>query len=200
MAETTKEKQQDEVPVIWVEKDKHHTAIIFPQSYLQRYAPDFIPAVLSPIANKDFVRLGWGDRDYYGSSKKNVYKLLKALFFPTRAVMEVTGFDRVEDAGDTIVSISSDKIDHRLLLNNIQSYFYRNKQQQIQLLRKEADGCWYYRAKGMYFIFRNCNNWTARMLKQAGISSIHHWYTFLSPLVMWQINRTINRTVNKKNG
>ncbi|MGH1470890.1 MAG: DUF2459 domain-containing protein [Cellvibrionaceae bacterium] len=171
---------------IWVEKDSYHTAIIVSRSQIEAYCPQFFPNVLTSFSDKSYIRFGWGDRDYYGASKKNFYKLFKALILPTRAVMEVSGFSSVEEAGDWIVSINGNEIDHSKLLSSIQKYFYTNKKFDVELLRKESDGCWYYRAKGIYFIFSNCNNWTAKILKRSGLS-VHYWYAFLSPLVMRQL-------------
>ncbi|MGI1680046.1 MAG: DUF2459 domain-containing protein [Cellvibrionaceae bacterium] len=171
---------------IWVEKDSYHTAIIVSQAQIKTYCPQFLPNVLVPFSDKTYIRFGWGDREYYGADKKNFYKLFKALIFPTRAVMEVSGFSAVEDAGEWIIALNKKEINHVSLLNSIQKYFYVNKNYEVELLRKESNGCWYYRSKGIYFLFSNCNNWTAKMLKRSGLA-IRYWYAFLSPFVMGQL-------------
>ncbi len=180
---------------LWVEKDSYHTAIIVSHSQIEMHYPGFLSDVLGALSEKSFVRFGWGDREYYGASHKNVFKMLKALLLPTRAVMEVSGFAVIEEAGDWVVALDNSNISHTRLLQEIESYFYLDERRKAELVRKESNGCFYYRAKGIYFLFSNCNNWTAKMLKKAGLK-IHFWYAFLSPLVMKQL--TFNDVEKKK--
>ena len=47
--------------------------------------------VLSRFDNYRFVDIGWGDEDFYQNPDTDYYNAAKAILFPTRSVIKVTG-------------------------------------------------------------------------------------------------------------
>jgi len=169
---------------IWVERDSYHTAIIVSTDVV-RSRCGLLDKHLTDAA---FSRFGWGDRDYYGSSQKTLWKLFKALFLPTRAVMEVTQFKTVAEAGNWIVALTVNESELMTMLDRIADDFCYSESNEICLLRTEKTDTetqprYYYCAKGVYFIFYNCNNWTAKRLITSGVD-LHYFVSLYSRQLM----------------
>ncbi len=150
---------------LWIGREKYHTTIVLPRDFVEQWAP----ALSGIIGDGPFVRFGWGDRDYYGSSSKSFYKAFKALVLPSRSVVEVASFDLAEEAADIVKAIEAGQRELELVLAHIIKSFKFDKAQAPQLVRVEPDGSSYYRGRGIYHMWHNCNNWTAKGMRKAGI-------------------------------
>ena len=80
---------------IWVERESYHTALLLPTAVVVAHTP----ALQSVIGNQPYVRFGWGNQDYYGSSQKSMGKAMKALFIASPSVVEIAGFAEPMQAG-----------------------------------------------------------------------------------------------------
>ena len=167
---------------LWVEHDRYHTAIVFRSDDVRAIAP-----TLSSVLNdKTYVRFGWGDKSYYGASKKNTFKAAKALFLPTQSVIEVSNFATLEEIGEHVLPIDAEDIDKEKILSFINRTFKFDKNSQVTIVRVEDNGFHYYSARGIYTVFKNCNNWTAKSLNRGGVD-IHYLFAFFSRSVMKQL-------------
>ena len=146
---------------LWIEKDKHHTAVIITRADLEQTAP-----VLAAMGGKGkYLRFGWGDRVYYGASDRHPGDLLRALFVPSDSVLEVTALaGPAQDTSLRRLSVTDARLRqvvHRII-NTLDTGGAR-------LDRREPGGRYYYRAAPRYHLLANCNHWTARLLADAGI-------------------------------
>jgi len=167
---------------IWVERDRYHTAIVVSSQLVRELAVELVPV----LNNQPLVRFGWGDRGYYGAAQKNVGKAFKALFLPTRSVMEVSTFNNLAEVGDSVIALSLKDLDVGKLLTFISNSFNWDTAGLPILERTEANGFRYYRARGIYHMFKNCNNWTAKALKRSGVR-IRYLLAFFANSVMKQL-------------
>ncbi len=167
---------------IWIEQESYHTAVVLPADVVKANAP----ALTAVIGNQAYVRFGWGDRDYYGASKKSTSKALKALFLAGPSVMEVASFAEPQQAGSRVVALTVSTQEVQQLLAFIEATFKLNAQQQPVLVRVEPTGFSYYEAVGRYHVFRNCNNWTAEGLQRSGLK-VYFQGAFLAGQVMRQL-------------
>jgi hypothetical protein len=84
----TKAKPDDRDPdvLVWLIADTLHTGMVFEYDWLLESG--FIPP--AGFGNPKYVTLSWGDRTAYQEKRlDNPWKVFKALFLPTRSVMEL---------------------------------------------------------------------------------------------------------------
>lgn len=167
---------------IWVERESYHTALVLPSSVVVSH----VPALQTVIGTQPYVRFGWGNQDYYGASQKSIGKAMKALFIPSKSVVEIAGFAEPMHAGTKVVALEVSKEEIRHLLDFIGATFRFDAHKQPILVRTEPTGFRYYAAMGRYHAFRNCNNWTAEGLKHSGKDVYYRW-SFLAGQVMGQL-------------
>lgn len=167
---------------IWVERDRYHTAIVLPTQLVRELAQNLLPV----LTDRPLVRFGWGDRGYYGADRQSFYLAFKALVLPTRSVMEVSSFDSLEDVGEQVVQLSLQQIDVNKLLVHIKESFSWSSGGLPMLERVGSNGFHYYSASGIYHMFKNCNNWTAKALKISGLN-IFYLRAFFAGSVMKQL-------------
>lgn len=167
---------------VWVEREDYHTALIVTTADAASHAP----ALRTIIGEKKYVRLGWGDRDFYGASRKTPVMLAKALFLPTSSVIEVASLARPEEYSTSLHAVPLDEPEMRQLMHFIEASLAPPQNGQPVLVRQEPSGFRYYAARGNYHLLRNCNNWTAKALHQAG-HRMHYRTTFLAGIVMRQL-------------
>ncbi len=166
---------------VWVERDRYHTAIVLPTELVREVAGNLLPV----LSDRPLVRFGWGDRAYYGASNQNLWLAIKALVLPTRSVMEVSSFNTLDEVGERVVQLGS-QVDVEKLLKHISNTFTWDTSGQPILERTGDNGFQYYSARGLYHMFKNCNNWTAKALKVSGLE-IKHFRAFFAESVMKQL-------------
>lgn len=167
---------------IWVERENYHTALLLPTAVVVAHTP----ALQTVIGHQPYVRFGWGNQDYYGSSQKSIGKAMKALFIASPSVVEIAGFAEPVQAGAKVVAVDVSKEEIQQLLDFISATFKFDNEHKPILVRTEPTGFRYYAAHGRYHVFRNCNNWTAEGLKQSGQNVYFRW-SFLAGQVMGQL-------------
>lgn len=173
---------QTQAASIWVEQDGYHTALVLPAAEATRHAPQ----LRNISESTGYVRFGWGNRDYYGASRKTPGMALKALLLPSQSVVEVAHFDTLEQAGSTLVKLEVESDELHNLMAFIASSFALNTKGLPVLTRTEPSGFRYYQAHGRYYLFRNCNNWTAQALQRGG-QGVRYRSAFLASRVMRQL-------------
>lgn len=109
-----------------------------------------------------YVEVGWGEDDAY-RKPLTPGRAFHALHGSTRTVLLCDGFDRFENPKLTVVAIDLSKRGFDRLCQHISQTYALN--QSGRPIRLEKD---WYRARGRYSAFHNCNNWIAKGLHAAG--------------------------------
>lgn len=114
-----------------------------------------------------FLEVGWGDDDGYRQDF-TAWIVFKALFWPTRSVLQYDGFtnsvlENFHDPKTTIIEIKLSQRGFERLCEHIsQTHAHDASGKPIAL------GDDWYRAAGKYCLFKTCNTWLATGLRQAG--------------------------------
>lgn len=120
-----------------------------------------------------FLRIGWGDRDFYTSTEFSVWYGLKALFWPSASVLHVVGFTRApaeEYPHDEIVALPLTASGARALFRYLDAAFARRGAVRApRLMPSPYGGGWFYPAQRPFHLLRTCNVWTAEALRAAGV-------------------------------
>jgi uncharacterized protein (TIGR02117 family) len=167
-------KNQKNGTEIWVSSNGVHTDIIVPTNSSVINWKTFLK--LKKECN--FLAFGWGDKEFYMNTPTwadlKLGTALKALFWPTDAVLQVYCLSTVPYTSKNTIKITLDDKQ----ANDLNSYIYdtfnlSNDGSPIVLIPdKGPDSEYkYYKANGKYSMFFTCNNWTSRGLKHAGIKN-----------------------------
>lgn len=112
--------------------------------------------------------MSWGDWDYFQNPDASVWLALKAALLPTRSVVHVVAFDgplaRAYTGAD-IVEVELSKSGIEQLVDAILATFSTTDAASRPGLIPHS---LFYPASGKFHLFNTCNNWVARMLREAG--------------------------------
>ncbi len=159
---------------IFVSTNGVHTNIILPAKTnnfdWNRY--------LSLNEDYQYLAFGWGDKEFYLNTPTwgdlKLTTAFKAAFLPTKTIMQVHGYYQKPKESKRVVKIVlNEEQFQKLNIYVAQSFNQNNKNQAIEIKPnskyqfKEK----FYPAKGTYSIFKTCNNWVNKGLKQAGIET-----------------------------
>ena len=163
---------------IYVSGDNFHTNLIIP---LKNNAVDLRQRLnletLEPSFkdNDRWLSVGWGDRAFYINTPSledlHLSTTLRALFWPTETTLLVQG-RRTLPSQYQVKSVVISHSAYLRLTQFILSSFARDLAGQPILLQasKRYDGS-FYAAKGRYFLFNTCNDWTAKGLRIANVNT-----------------------------
>ena len=153
---------------IYFFRDEIHTHLVLPATALVKN----VPALEPQLGNCPWVRIGWGDRNYYGAPVQTNLSALRALLLPSPAVIAVLGIQGIrEQVSETnrVYSIDCPEQVVEAVAKFIGSYFVIGPGGQLSLVRDKPDGELFFKARGIYLISNTCNNWTSRGLRIAGL-------------------------------
>lgn len=129
---------------------------------------------MEQLENRDFIAIGWGDEGFYlhtpSWAELKVSTALKAAFLPSKTVMHVTHYNKVNPKWK-IIELCPTQL--QKLQHFIEESFARNATNSVQIL----DGAGYrfndffYRAAGSYTCFYTCNVWVNQALKKADVKT-----------------------------
>lgn len=146
-----------------------HSGIIIKKVYL---SADLLPEA-KDFPDSEYLEFGWGDWDYYQAPDPGLSLALKAVFWPTRSVLHVAGFDgRVESffPDSEIIQIALSDEAFLRLVSFISDTFQRPA---MALPPETGPGLYgksrFYPAQGRFHLFRTCNTWVAEALQSAGL-------------------------------
>jgi uncharacterized protein (TIGR02117 family) len=124
---------------------------------------------LPHAAGARHIEVGWGDRDYYPTPGFNLWYGVKALLWPTPSVLHVVDFDeppkRAFPASE-VVELHISRTGLERLLAYIASSFEPDAAPVAPSLY--ASGA-FYPSREKFHLFKTCNVWVARGLREAGI-------------------------------
>lgn len=120
-------------------------------------------------ARARYIEVGWGDRDFYPAPGFNLWYGFKALFWPTASVLHVVGFDEPPKRyfpASEVVELHVSRTGFERLLAYITSSFEPDAAPIAPSLY--ASGA-FYPSREKFHLFKTCNVWVARGLREAGI-------------------------------
>lgn len=129
----------------------------------------------------EFLEVGWGDRDYYMAPAPGLWLGVRALLWPTPAVLHVVAFDgppqrHFAEAG--IVELTLSAPGFAALTGAVQESHERVPAADGQDSREDwppplGQGLYgasrFYPSRERFHLFRTCNIWTADVLAAAGV-------------------------------
>jgi uncharacterized protein (TIGR02117 family) len=155
--------------VVYVTGHGWHTGLVVPAGDMQvRFS-----ALKTRFGETPFMEFGWGDKDFYQAEEITAIVAVKAVLWPTDAVMHVvavpadvrTFFPRSE-----IHRLSLPTARYNALLDFIAGSFRQTDEGAVIPLERGLYGdSSFFDALGHYTLFNTCNTWTAKGLKSAGL-------------------------------
>ncbi len=167
-------KESKEGTEIFINTNGVHTNIILPAKTKTFNWHEY----LQINKNYEYIAFGWGDKEFYMNTPTwNDLKLstaFKATFLPTKTIMQVYGYSYKPRESKNIIKLKLNDEQFEKINDFVIQSFERDVNN--QLIEIKANNEYYFKekfylAKGTYSLFKNCNNWTNKGLKQAGIKN-----------------------------
>lgn len=175
---------------IQVIRHRWHTGIVIPADSV-RLPLAFLQAEF-PQAR--YLEFGWGDTDFYRNTD-NPWLMIKALFWPTRAVVHVVGLRRppAELPHTDLQALPVTPAGMADLQQALAASFHRNDTGEPVIVESGLYGdSRFYRGTGTFWLGHTCNTWTVRMLAAAG-KPVHTFPALTAGGVMRQ-TRSLERS------
>ncbi|MGR9046335.1 MAG: DUF2459 domain-containing protein [Gammaproteobacteria bacterium] len=154
---------------IYVASHGWHTGIIVGKTAAMRA----IPSLPQFFEKARAIEFGWGDHDFYQSAEISYGLALKALLFPTDAVLHVAAISKppkVYFSRSKVVDIRISKAGFDKMLLFFQQSFKRDSRGGlIRLGRGLYADSLFFAAHGSYHAFYTCNSWIMEALVVAGL-------------------------------
>ncbi len=169
------------VPLVEVDHQIHfiyrewHTSILLDASAFSRYSKVLSKNVSlqTELQQKKYIRIGWGDGDYFTGKRKTFGAATKALVASDYSAIQVLGYVQEPFASipeETRVPLwISDKSMRKLVTYFDKSFALSATREVIPLPSYAENAGAFYQAKGHYSLFSNCNTWSGRALQVAGL-------------------------------
>lgn len=144
-----------------------HTGIVLPKKDADPYMHSFYD-----FNSAQYLEVGLGDETYYQSEVNTLWMGMKALFWPTNSVLHVAALQTepvVYFSNNDVVKLQLSKTGFIKLVDFIDKSFALNENGQIIRLGSGLYGTSrFYRAKGKFHLFNNCNTWSASAIRSSG--------------------------------
>lgn len=146
-----------------------HTSILLPAAAVREHSS----LMNSEAADQQYIRVGWGDGDYFTGKSKTFGSATKALFISRYSALQVLAYAQspfTEIPAETRVPLAITERGLRQLIHYIDHSFALDEQKQLVPLQAYGEGVGhFYQAQGQYGLFSNCNTWSGRALQAAGL-------------------------------
>lgn len=154
---------------VYVASHGWHTGIIVESGAVWVAIPELKPL----FQGARFLEFGWGDQDFYQAGDISYLLAVKALLYPTDAVLHVAGlpsspkvYFRHSEVKEIIVSQAGfDKMLHFFR----KSFKLDNQGRIVRLGRGLYADSFFFPAHGTYHAFYTCNSWIMEALTLAGL-------------------------------
>jgi len=124
-------------------------------------------------ANQRYIRIGWGDGNYFTGKSKTFGSATKALIASSHSALQVIAYAQPPFASippETRVPIAITDKGMRKLIRYLDNSFALDGAGQVIPLPAYAAGTGnFYQASGHYSLFSNCNTWSGRALQAANL-------------------------------
>jgi uncharacterized protein (TIGR02117 family) len=159
----------DETEAVYLVGHGWHAGLVIPRT--PATAAHWPEQAAFPYATS--LEVGWGDRDFYQDPNPGVGREIKAALWPTRSVLHVVGFSRPVTAyfpHSEIVRLDLTRTAVDSLAAYVHAAYARGEEGRPFPLGPGLYGeSRFYAARERYYFFKNCNRWTARALRVAGL-------------------------------
>ncbi|MCC4264391.1 DUF2459 domain-containing protein [Oceanimonas baumannii] len=149
-----------------------HVGLVVPAGELQRHLPEL--KEVFPAAR--FIELGWGDRAFYQHERAGAGLALRALLWPTEAVLHLVPLSQppaVVFAGLPELELSVSSAGMERLLVEVAASFARNEAGNLRDVGAgRYGGGRFYASVESYHLLHTCDTWVARRL---GCRCARHW-------------------------
>ena len=123
--------------------------------------------------NQRYIRIGWGDGNYFTGKSKTFGSATKALIASSHSALQVIAYAQPPFSSippETRVPIViTDKGMRKLIRSLDKSFALDESGLVIPLQAYVTDAGNFYQASGHYSLFSNCNTWSGRALQAAGL-------------------------------
>lgn len=146
-----------------------HTSILLPADAVRAHSL----VMKEEAVGQQFIRVGWGDGDYFTGKSKTFGSATKALFVSRYSALQVLAYSQppfAEIPADTRVPLAITEQGLHQLIRYIDNSFVRDDSGQLIPLPAYGEGVGhFYQAQGQYGLLSNCNTWSGRALQAAGL-------------------------------
>jgi uncharacterized protein (TIGR02117 family) len=146
-----------------------HTSILIDAKTVARHSQ----YLRQEAANQRYIRIGWGDGNYFTGKSKTLGSATKALIASSHSALQVIAYAQPPFASippETRVPIAiTDKGMRKLIRSLDKSFALDESGLVIPLQAYVTDAGNFYQASGHYSLFSNCNTWSGRALQAAGL-------------------------------
>lgn len=161
----------DEAParIVWVVSHGWHTGMIVRTGDI----PEGAWPERAHYPDAEYLEVGWGDHEYYPASDPSIGDALRAALVPSAAVLHVVGLNdhpaRILSYHELIALKISEPSFERLI------GFIAATHDRAGAERAEPIGpglyldSHFYRARGSFHLFNNCNTWVTSALRTTGL-------------------------------
>ncbi|MCC5941729.1 MAG: DUF2459 domain-containing protein [Balneolaceae bacterium] len=140
----------------------------------------------------ELLKFGWGDNRYYTDSEAGFGLMMRAALLPTRSVIHVVGIDMAVEnyfSRSSIVKVQITVDGAEKLAEFISDRFRLDDE---GMPRFASEGLYrnstFFEARGLYFVPKTSNTWTARALRKTGYP-ITPFYAITSGNVIQQARK-----------
>lgn len=157
--------------IIYLVYRNWHTSIVLDAKQLALHSP----LLANYVSDQDFVRLGWGDGDYFTGKSKSWGTAGKALLASRSSALQLLTYSAKglrEIPADTIVPLAISERGLQQLIAMVEASVALDKEVPVQVpamaMAGEEIGI-FFQATGHYSLFNNCNSWSVEALQLAGL-------------------------------
>ena len=174
---------------IYVYDNGIHTGLILPASNAEADFTDLVrPEHLGdPARARDHLLFGWGDRVFYLETPTwadlRVQTAVAAIIGSEASLVHVDHVARPAPA-DNVRPIRVTPGEYRRIASGIRDQFALDAQGRSQPLSGYGASDVFYEANGRYSAIRTCNEWTGRILRDAGVR-VGAWTPFNFGVMRW---------------
>lgn len=172
---------------VYILKHRWHTGIIIKTDDVK----NSMPAIANDFENAQYIEIGWGDKDFYMAERETVCLVLKAVLWPTESVLhvaEINSHPLLLFEENEIIELNLSVDNFNKLVKYLNNSFSLNDDN-IILGKGLYGNSHFYLSNEKYHLFKTCNVWIAKGLKNSEIS-INSFFALTSKNVMKQLKKT----------
>ncbi|MFC1689532.1 DUF2459 domain-containing protein [Pseudomonadota bacterium] len=154
---------------VYVVRHGWHTGFVIPSTTIQSR----IPGLHDRFGDTPYIEFGWGDRAYYQTENKTLGITLRAVLWPTDAIVYAQPIP-IEPGlyfpESKVETLCLERQHYAQLVRFIENSFAQTDTGDIIFSQDGLDeNSVFFKGTGEYYLFNTCNTWTARGLKSAGL-------------------------------
>lgn len=160
---------------IWfIYRDWHTSVMLDAETYRNlSELPQINTTLNTEVAPAGYVRIGWGDGDYYTGKNTSVLTATRALIASSYSALQVIGytadpFERIPE--ETRVPLRITDAGLRELVTYLDASFVQDAEGNLQQLQAYVENSGvFFEASQQYGFLNTCNSWSSDALRAAGL-------------------------------